>query len=535
MLAIIPVLLLIAAVLLIWILAFLKQRPGSIWLVAAVMVSITWGSIILVGVLNPQPIVINQWLPEPFNFTNLVFSFSAHNWEYGFLLVSLLVAVIFSEAKYLDTPDYIRKISSSILLTAVAMLAVMSGSLLTFVICWAMIDLIEFGVLAVLMGHPRTLVTAVTSILFRLIGLFLLILLVSLTPSEALAENTIEFEVTSPLWWPVVLLVIFRAGTLPLFQPYVQASAYQRGVVTILRAIPLLITFPFIHYIVDARGVAATSDFWLVVVAVAVLWGGASWFGAVDELHGRPYFLFTIAGFGLTVLLTGQIDALLGLAVLLIIGGAGLFLYAPRFKKFNLFIFLLVVDILSFPFTPSAPLARLFDVQGSLIVKGFWGLALALILAGMIKHSLTRVKYEQPAESWMLLFHTVALYFVSVSPWVMVAVLWDRQTQYLRWWPGISIAVLCGLITAVFLLLRSRMRFIRIKHKNLGSGLEMVTTAVGNLYKFNWISRIFSSIGFVISKIVNLLARVMEGDGGILWSFLFIVLLLSLLLLRQSP
>jgi hypothetical protein len=110
MLAVIPVLLLIIAVLLIWVLAVIKQRPGTIWLVAAVMVSITWISTVVVGVINPQPIVINNWLPEPFNFTNLVLSSSPHNWVFGFLLVSLLVAVVFSEAKYLDTLDYVRKI-----------------------------------------------------------------------------------------------------------------------------------------------------------------------------------------------------------------------------------------------------------------------------------------------------------------------------------------------------------------------------------------------------------------------------------------
>lgn len=535
MLAVIPVLLLIGTVLLIWILGIFKQRPGTIWLIAAVMVSIAWGSTILVGVLKPQPIDINQWLPEPFNFTNLVFSSSPHNWGFSFLVVSLLVAVIFSEAKYLDTPDYIRKISSSILLTAVAMLSVMAGSLLTFVLCWALIDLIEFGVLAVLMGHPRTHITAVSSILFRVVGLFLLILLISITPSEQLAANAIEFNATSSVWGLVILLVLFRTGTLPLFQPFVQAPGYQRGVVTILRAIPLLITYAFIHYIVDAGGVGNTPDFWLVIVTVAVLWGGLSWFSAVDELHGRPYFLFTLSSLGVMVLMTGQIDALPGLAVMLVIGGAGLFLYSPRLKKLNPFILILVAGILSFPFTPSAPIVHLFDGQESLVIKGFWTLGLALIVAGMIKHSLTRVKHTGPVESWMLLFHTAALYFISISPWVMVALLWDRQTQNLNWWPGISVAVFCGLILAVFLMLRSRTRFIRIHHKGIGSSLEMLTTALGNLFKFNWLSRIFSSIGFVISKIVNLLARVMEGDGGILWSFLFIVLLLSLLLLRQAP
>jgi hypothetical protein len=117
----------------------------------------------------------------------------------------------------------------------------------------------------------------------------------------------------------------------------------------------------------------------------------------------------------------------------------------------------------------------------------------------------------------------------------MVAVLWNRQPQLLRWAPGITTAVLSGIILTVFLLLKSRMRSIRLRHKGYEAGFEIVTNYVGKVYQFNWLSRVFSSIGFIISRFVNLLARVMEGDGGILWSFLFIVLLLSLLLVRQAP
>lgn len=535
MLGLVPVFLLISSVVLIWIMAFLKQRPGSIWLVAAIMVSITWVSMILVGALKPQPILINRWLPQPLDFTGLVLYYSPYNWGFGFLLVSLLSAVVFSEAKYLNTPDYVRKISSSILLTAFAVLAVMSRSLLTFVLSWAVIDLIEFGVLAVLMGQPRTMVTSVTSILFRLVGLFLLILVIAITPTEMLASDIIEIEATPALWGLIVLLVLFRTGTLPLFQPYVSAPAYQRGVVTILRTVPLLTTFAFIHYIIDAGGIAYPHLFWLVLTAIAMLWGGFSWFSAADELHGRPYFLFTLSVFGVAVLMSGRIEALPGLAVMLVIGGAGLFLYSPRLKKLNLFLVVLIAGMLAFPFTPTASLAQLFDGPEPLVVKGFWVLALAFLVAGMIRHSLTRVKFTDQAEPWMLLFHQAALYLIAFSPWVIVVFQWRSLSQSMRWWPGISLVAFSGLIMVAFLQLLSRMRFMRIEHRDIEKSLGMVTIMLGNLFKFNWLSRVSSSIGFVLSKIVNLLARVMEGDGGILWSFLFIVLLLSLLLLRQAP
>lgn len=533
MLAVTPVLLLILTVILVWFFALVKLRPGTLWLIVAIAVSLAWGLMILVGIRLPQPIIIDQWLPPPHNFSSLVFTYTPHNWAIGFLIVSLLMAVIFSEAKYLDTPDYIRKISGSILLTAISLLAIMSGSLLSFVIAWALIDLIEFGVLAVLMGQPRTLVSAATSIFFRVVGLLLLILFISITPAEGLGADPIG--VIQPFYGLIVLLVLFRTGTLPLFQPYVKAPDYQRGIVTILRVIPLAMTYAFIQYISDPMGGMIIGEFWLAIVGIAMLWGAVSWFTAIDELHGRPYLLFAMAGFGLTVLMTGKIEALPGLAVVLIAGGGGLFLYSPRLNKFNPFIAILIAGMLSIPFTPSAPLSRLLIGEGSVLAKALWILGLAFLVAGLVKHNLERIEHTHPLEPWMRLFHSAALYFIAVAPWVLVVVLRAQQAQYIQWWPWISIAVLCAFIIGAFVMLRSKLGFALSQHRRINQVVETTTGALGGLLRFTWLSRIFSSLGFIIAKMVNVLARVMEGDGGILWSFLFFVLLLSLLLVRQAP
>jgi len=91
------------------------------------------------------------------------------------MVITLITAVIFSEAKYLDSADYIRKISGSLFLGAFALLAVMAGTPLSFVIAWSLIDLIEFGAFFVSIGEERSLISAATSMLFRGIGIFLLL------------------------------------------------------------------------------------------------------------------------------------------------------------------------------------------------------------------------------------------------------------------------------------------------------------------------------------------------------------------------
>ncbi len=533
MLAVVPVLLLLLAAFLTWFLALIKVRPGSIWLIIAVMSTAAWGVMLLFGLRAPEPLMINEWLPGPHNFTSLIYSWTPQNWAIGFLVITLLTAVIFSEAKYLDSPDYIRKISGSLYLGAFALLAVMAGSPLSFVVAWSLIDLIEFGVLSVLIGQERSLVSAATSILFRGIGIFLLIFLTSVIPPDDFQTGSVVF--TSSIWGVVIFLALFRMGVMPLFQPFQSSPAYQRGIVVILRLVPIATTFAFIQYILAAGQPVRLGGVWFTVTTIAILWGAVSWFAAANELQGRSYFIFTLAGFGLAALLTATPEALPGLAVVLISAGAGLFLYSPRLKKFNPFILIVVLSIFTIPFTPSASLSRLFAGDTPLIFRVLWSVGFAFIVAGWLKHSLKRVEHITPLELWMGLFHSIALYFIALAPWVLVVFFFSQQSQHLHWWPWITIFSLSAAIMGVLLTLRTRFGIVRSKHRNVLEIWKYIFDVIGNILKFNWLSRLFSLLGFVIDRTVNNLVRITEGDGGILWSFLFIALLLSLLLSRQVP
>ena len=534
MLVAIPVLLLTITVLFVWLFTLLKLRPGIIWLFSAVAVLLAWGTMILIGILQPAPIVIENFLPEANSFTTPVFSYNEQTWGIGFLLISLLTSVIFFEAKHLDSPDYIRKLSGSILLTSIALLAVMADSFLTFVLAWALIDLIEFGVLAVLMGgQSRGFISAATSILFRVVGLFLLMLFIAIIPMEN--GQSVPDEIMSPYWGLIIFIVLFRMGTLPLFQPYVSAPAYQRGIVTILRIVPLATTFAFIQKIARAGILPTVGGVIFIIFIVAILWGSISWFTAENELKGRPFFLFSMASFGLLALLTGSHQAVTGLSVILIAGGGGLFLYSPRLKKVNPFLILLIISLLSLPFTPSASISNLFDNEGTTILKAGIVIGLAFLIAGLIKHGWKQDESEAIPERWMSFFHFMGLYFIAFAPWFLVLVFWNAQSQYLQWWGLIPITIVCLVIGVAFSLLRSRLKVVSKRYTQVDTGVTTIFRVLSGLLKFNWLSSILIWFGRLITRLVNGLAQVMEGDGGILWSFLFIALLLSLLLTRQVP
>lgn len=533
MLSFLPVFILLSASLAIQVFGRLKMRAGTTWLLAAIVVFATWISMLPIGFLLPQPVVMKQWLPQPFAFTPVTFEYSAETWVFGFLLTSLLVAVIFSEAKHLDSPGYINKITGSMLLSVFGLLAIMARSELAFVLTWSLIDLVEFGALVVLIGKPTSHQTATTSVLFRVVGILLLIIFIALNPATGAPPASAEL---SPfLWWMMIFMVLFRMGVVPMYLHYSEEPGFQHGLVMILRILPLLSAFSFITFISGFGVPPIHKGFLFVVLTFALLYGSISWFSSSNELKGSPYWIFTMIVFGLIVLLTGKVNALTGLAVVLVAGGSGLFLYSPRLRKFPPFIIILLLSILTIPFTPSMFLSQIFIGEKLAFQQVMWLLGYSFLLAGMIKHSLHRVDQPETREPWMLLFQNIALYFIALSPWIIVGVNFSQKNTLVNWWPSVIIVVTVVLINAVLKILTRRISSLRARYSKIIEILENSLHMVGSFLKLTWLSRLLASIVFIIEKVVHLFNRVLEGDGGILWSFLFLVLLLSLLFTRQVP
>jgi len=533
MLLLTPVLVLLVAIVVILVLSLVKFRVGSIWLLGAVLSFGAWLSWLPSAFLKPAPVEVLNWLPDPFSGHSVVLNYSSEQWTIGFLLITLLVAVVFSEAKYLDTPNYLFRLTASMLLTAFGLLAILARSILAFVLAWSLIDLIEFGVLAVLIGRPKSHASAITSVLFRAIGILLLIIFTSIVPLDT-ATGT-PLDLSSQLWWTLILLVLFRMGTLPLYQPYVDAPVYQRGIISLVRTLPMMTSFAFITFMARYGAPEIDKGFIYGVLTIAILYASIGWFSASNEIQGRPHWLFAMAGFGLATLLTGNTEALMGIATVLVTGGSGLFLYSPRLSRINPFIVILVAGLLVIPFTPSAAISGLSNGTAPLFFRIMWVICYAILIAGVLKHAVQRAERTDNLEPWMLLFHTIALYFIAAAPWLIVGFFLRLQIIFVNWWPWITTLVLVIVILTAFFLFSRRIIFFRNRHGEGFKLLERILQVPGDLLRFAWIDKLLSSIGFLIDKGVRLFARVLEGDGGVLWSFLFIVLLLSLLLVKQAP
>ncbi len=525
MLTLLPVFMLLLSAIVIQLVGRISHRPGSTWWLATVLGAIAWLLMIALGFLKPAEVQFQNWLPSASLNTQVVLGINKDNWVFGFLLLTTIEVMILYNARYLDSAKYLNKLSGLMVIGAFGLIAILSRSPLAFIIAWTLIDLAEFGVLTAVIGETENYQTKIYSVFVRTGGIIFLVMAISRS-----AASIVFMEGTSPLLrWLLLLTVVSRMGILPINPPISRDVSLQRDLVTVLRLIPLLTAFSFITVIPAAALPDNLRDILVLIFTIGALFGAVSWIFSTDELAARPYWFFSLGCLGIISYLTGTAESLEGLAVLAAVAGTGVFLYHPRFRKIYPFIPVLLVGMFGFPFTPTNAVMQLFVQQVLLLNQIFWSLSLGLLIAGVVKHATVNTLTSAVEVPWVRLMHTIGMYFLALSPWMIVAVFFTSHNYVQKWWVSLLILGLTACLGLVAVMVKSRnwgsdQRFSKI-HRIASKLLKFFDS----LLRFRWLGRIFAFLGKLLERFVFLIVSVLEGDGGILWSFLFLVLLFSLL------
>jgi len=531
MLSLLPIALLLLSATALQVVGRVTRRAGGTWLLAAVFGFITWLSVILVGILLPPAVIIDNWLPPPYQFTSLTFQLTRETWVLGFLLVSQLLAVIYFNSRYLETPNFLNKITDSMVLTAFGLLAVLSRSPLAFVLTWSLLDLAEIGVLTATRGYASENRSPLNAVLLRALGIILLVLFITISPHQDLQSA----EMKPLMVWLLFIIVLLRLEFLPILQDQTVEHQLRRGFQTLLRTLPLISAFAFMNIIPGFALPDKSLQWALVALTIAAIYGSLLWFFSQDELTARPYWFFAIGSLGMIAFLTNRVEALAGLAVVAVSTGTGIFLFSPRVQKRFAFLPFLLAGLLALPFTPTAALSLLFDPGAVRYYQVLAVPAYALLLAGVFKHGFRKDDEPGPEEPWIGLFHNISLYFIALAPWIIVGAMWEMVNLRVIWWLSLSIFLLTAILSALYFLLKKRPLNLKIPLQKTLAGIVRGFRIIDQIFRLTWLAKLLSSLGFVVRKAANLLMRVLEGDGGVLWSFLFLVLLISLLIPRQAP
>jgi hypothetical protein len=260
--------------------------------------------------------------------------------------------------------------------------------------------------------------------------------------------------------------------------------------------------------------VSPLTPFLIGFAIIAALYGGWMWLRAPDELNGRPYWIIGLAALSVTSALSGNPLGAVAWGCALVLVGGGLFLASVQQAWLNRALLISIWSLSSFPFslTASAWLGNLGFFIPFVIA------AQALIMAGFIRHALRPSGRDtldgQPR--WARAVYPAGIIFILAIQFILGFFGWDGALQIGAWVQAMIVSALTfGLVWAT-----PRFRILNpIRAHWVSSATSRPNRVYGNL----WV--LYRALG-KINQSINI---TLEGEGGIMWTLLFLIIFISLL------
>jgi hypothetical protein len=484
------------------------------WLVAALGVLLAWISIFIWQLDLPQRLYSSQWTVLSVFSASPELMADQYTWLYALSLAAVAGAIVLTSPARMPT---IRPASwiATLVLAILALLAILADNSLALVLAWAAIDLAEFFNTLRSSNSASISERAVISFSIRAAGIGIVLwanVIGALNGQPYLFENT-------PPQAAIFLLIAagLRLGVLPLHLPYRSEPVMRRGFGTNIRLTSAATSLALLARIpasaIDARYV----PFLLGFIAVAAVYGGWKWLFARDELNGRPYWIIGMGALSIAAVLRGNQMGSVAWGVALVLFGGISFLYSARQVWFTRALASLGIFLMALPFTLTAsgwlgafPLPFLF-----------WPVFVAahiMLVAGYIRHLLHAGDAQfSELPRWAQASYPIGLGLLGVT--VLVSGLWGwvGALQLGAWIIAIILAILAALVMFVVFRFRNLLPVqssspAEYRAPRFAIVQDAIVAAL-------WLA--YRSTGRLFGYVANLL----EGDGGLLWTLLLLVLL----------
>jgi hypothetical protein len=319
----------------------------------------------------------------------------------------------------------------------------------------------------------------------------------------------------------LLLAAGLRLGVLPLHLPYRTEPDLRRGFGTSLRLTAVVTSLVLLARLPVSSVEARYIPYLLGFVAVAALYSAWKWLSAPDELNGRPYWIIGMSALAVAATLRGNSAGSAAWGVALVLFGGISFLYSARQVWFTRILAALAILLLALPYTLTSS-GWLGEFPLPIL---FWPMFIAaqmMLVAGYIRH-LFHVRETSFSElpNWARAAYPLGLAILALTALISGLWGWPGALQVGAWEAAMGLVVLAGVIG--FSVFRFR-RFISFQTispaENRPSRFAVVQDAVaGILWRFYRI----------IGRLFTYAANILEGDGGLLWTLLLLVLFVSLL------
>ena len=488
------------------------------WLAAALGALFCWISILIWQFDLPRHFSPSIWAPVSLFNSSPDLLAEPYAWLYAICLAALAAAVIFTSPARTATTVNPSAWAGTLALTGLGLLAVLADNPLTLVLGWTAIDLTEFMNTLRASDSPSLSERAVISFAIRAAGT---VFALYASVISAASGQTFLFEKATAQTGVFLLLAVgLRLGVLPLHLTYRSEPVLRRGFGTVLRLLTAATSLVLLARLPASSIDPAYVPYLLIFVGLAALYGGWQWLFASDELNGRPYWIIGMSALSLAANLRGSSSGSAAWGAALVLFGGISFLYSARYIWFTRVLTGLGILLLALPFSLTAT-----GWSGDFIWPYlFWPVFLAahfMLVAGYVRH------LWQPGESQYSELPTWAqgVYPIGMAILVITAIAasvwgWAGALKLGTWMISAILSVFC--LLAWLAVWRFRQfapaeapRLPSVQRSRLGDLLEFLARFLWGVYR-------------LLGNLFNLGNSLLEGDGGLLWTLLLLVLFIIL-------
>ncbi len=483
------------------------------WLFAVAGIFMAWLGTFAWLLLLPIRAEFTIWQPANLFAQSPTFFADGIAWAFVLSLVALCLAIVLTAVIRSHFPSPISWVGT-LTLTALGVLAVVADNPLTLVLIWAAIDLVELVAQIWFVQDPKLSERVVISFASRAAGI--LILLWADMVSTA-SGQPLDFRLVTPQAGLYLLAAAgFRVGVLPLHLPYPSESALRRGFGTGLRMVSAASSLILLARIPSGSVASPLTPYLLIFVSFAAIYGGWMWLRAPDELTGRPFWLIGMSALAMAAALRSNPVGAAAWGCALILSGSALFLFSEQNKWLSRALYLAAFGMSSLPFSLTS---TGWNSGGT----GFW-LAWpfllashAMLIAGFIRHAQRTATLASDADRpiWAKNVYPIGIFILLLTIVLLGFIGWEGSMQL----GNLFVPLLASIMAFVLLWLTPRLRILNpvrahwVRPANV-SWLDWMYGALWDVYR---------KAGVVSNSFTNML----EGESGIMWTLLFLVLFIT--------
>lgn len=513
MLILLPVILMLLTALTLFILRFARSNFKYPWILAAGGATLAFISTFLWQIRLPQSVSLPPWQPTAIFLYAPTWLADGTSWPYAIALSALAAAVIWTSV--VRAENELMPWAGTLTLSALGILAIAANNPLTLVLAWSIIDLTELIIMLRSTDGEIQNQGVVIAFAVRLAGTGLLLW----ANSVSIAGGTpLDFRST-PSSVGIYLLIAagLRLGVLPLHLPYQKENVVRRGYGTTLRLVSAVASLALVAHIPADALKSALTPYLLILAAITALYAAWMWLSSSDEILGRPFWVLSMASLAIADSLRGNPTGSIGWGVALVLCGGLLFLFSARQRSVLWMPLLGLWTISTLPFSLSAAAWQTGNNLSWIFAIPFIP-AQALLITGFFRHTLHPGETSlESQEKWVKVIYPSGLLLLAVTAFLLGFWGWNGARIVGVWWLGILVVLLAvGLsILAPKILFRKPLRGIA------GQWIQ--------LFRIRWFYNFLSSFYDFLRRIADAFTSSLEGEGGLLWSFLLLVLILSIL------